>query len=49
MVFALTHLDRGGSVPRWDLVSELDEQINEQWEFQMDWFLVRPGLVSLES
>ena len=49
MVFALTGLGRGGSVPGWDLVSKLNEQINELWEFRMDWFLVGPGLVSLES
>ena len=47
--FAVTHLGRGGSVPGWDLVSKLNEQINELWEFRMDWFLVGPGLVSLES
>ena len=28
----------GGSVPGWDLVSKLNEQINELWEFRMDWF-----------
>ena len=49
VVFALTGLGRGGSVPGWDLVSKLNEQINELWEFRMDWFLVGPGLVSLES
>ena len=38
MIFALTHLGRGGSVPGWDLVSKLNEQINELWEFRMDWF-----------
>ena len=36
--FAVTHLGRGGSVPGWDLVSKLNEQINELWEFRMDWF-----------
>ena len=49
MFFSLTGLGRGGSVPGWDLVSKLNEQINELWEFRMDWFLVGPGLVSLES
>ena len=36
--FAVTYLGRGGSVPGWDLVSKLNEQINELWEFRMDWF-----------